>query len=1095
MLIVLAGSIGYFAIKTTEKYVIQREILDLQDETLIARLRIENRLRSMQATVLANMHTLEPQSAADQRPSVQSRVAFGAQCGSVETPTFVDEKTLERIGHFPSSKEAQDLGQPRKLIEDVTIWLARDRSSRSTTDAFWSNIDWQAKSNSKQRHDDREVQIPKGSTKNANYLGEDLALVTIVIPIMRGAPLDDVASPSGLDHAPENTNPAGSRDKETGKFPISDGFLFVKFDLTDALTELFDPRAFVALFNSEMQPVLMPFGRPKSGQNRMGKYLHSVLDQYQDSVNNSPESMKEGGVFPQPETNQQQWKKFSDVFDVGVTSPIFAESHDLSKEAVESLSKNDDFKKWQAGPPPPGDPLRSVTIPTDTFRRIRVRASNPEALADLKSRLSNFVGLEQINWNSSRVQSDIVVNIHAIEAPGQSAGIGSQTERRPFLYLVRAVAEKEISGAVHADLEGLFWYSIVAVAISMFVACLLALLMIRPLRTMSRLARLIGSLELSDARDIEKAQHIITELPNGMRNEAGILGSELKGMVEKLLAANKHLHASQTELQQARDSLDLRVKLKTRELEKQRDIADEASKAKSIFLATTSHDMRQPLHVVFTHCELLRDSNLSDEQLESLNFIEKNATRLKFLTNDILDYQLLLSGEIILRSEDIPVASMLDDLVEHMRDQAEENNNSLCVKCDFHGNIHLDRPRIERILVNLLSNACKFTRRGHIEISAYPVGKDQIEFRIHDTGQGMTEAQQKRLFEPLMSARHRGHDGTGLGLYICKGVTESMGGQLRFESKVDVGSTFYVRLPIHVDSTNESVPATAQTLASLESPPDTASADDLVRNSQERNYNVRPNPDSLLALIIDDDDSARRVLGDILRRQGYRTLEADNGITGIALARQHHPDVISLDVIMPDMDGWQVLAELKSDVHTENIPVVMATVSPDIQKGNVLGADGYVTKPFSTSSVSSAIEKALTNGSNNLILIVDDETAVRQDLRRLIESCGWSVMEAADGVEALERIDQQIPGLAVVDLDMPNMDGFALIEKLRQMPETEHLPIIVLSALTLATEQQQRLQWSVNRFFGKGGLDLPELNLEISRLLRRHNSPETHSQR
>lgn len=1074
--------------------------MDLQDETQIARLTIEKRLSSIQSKVLANIHLLQPQSVSSTSDKQFDAAldAFGRQCGVAERPTFLNGQTLEQICRFPESKEAQDLTYPRKLLEDVAIWLLRAQSSRNATDAFWSNIEWQTASQvNAQKWHKTDQSNSANSAKSAvkpHYLGEDVALVTLVVPIMRRPSSEPATSESATKDVPSTTKANGAsldgREAAMAGFAMSEGFVFVKFDITDTLAELFDPRSFVTLVNSEMQPVLLPFGRTKSNDHRMGKYLAEILDQYQDSVNNSADALKEGKVYPAPEPGKQAWKKFADVFDISVTSPIFAESQDLSLLAVENLAKNEEFKNWQAGPPPPGDPLRAVTVPSESFRRIRVRASNSEALSELKQRIAAFVGKETVYWNASRSQSDIVVNVHAIEAPGQSNGLGSQTEQRPFLYLVRGVAEKEISGAVHSDLEGLIWYSIIAVVASMLLACVCAVLLIRPLRTMSRLARQIGSLELSDFRDIERAQRLIAELPIGNRNEAGILGVELKGMVEQLLAANTHLQASQTALQQARDSLDMRVKLKTRELQQQRDIADEASRAKSIFLATTSHDMRQPLHVVFTHCELLRESGLTEDQSESLDFIEKNATRLKYLTNDILDYQRLLSGEIILRSEDVHVASMLSDLTNHMQDKAEEGNNQLRVRCDFPGEIHMDRPRLERILVNLLSNACKFTRRGDIELSAYPIGQGMIEFRVQDTGQGMTDAQQKRLFEPLMSSRHRGHDGTGLGLYICKGITESMGGQLRCESELNLGTTFYVRLPVRVESTNEETPNSKVELSSS-----TDSSKISNRESNPRELTTQKSAsapgEQLVALIIDDDDDARRVLADILKRQGYKTLEADSGRTGLAIAREQRPDVISLDVIMPDMDGWQVLAELKADTFTESIPVVMATVLPDIQKGNVLGADGYVTKPFSTTSVSSAIEKALLNRTDDLILIVDDEQAVRQDLRHLIESCGWRVVEASDGLEALEVVAQQVPGLAIVDLDMPNMDGFALIEKFRQMPETEHLPIIVLSALTLGKEQQVRLQRSVNRFFGKGGLDLPELNLEITKLLQRHHANES----
>jgi len=242
--------------------------------------------------------------------------------------------------------------------------------------------------------------------------------------------------------------------------------------------------------------------------------------------------------------------------------------------------------------------------------------------------------------------------------------------------------------------------------------------------------------------------------------------------------------------------------------------------------------------------------------------------------------------------------------------------------------------------------------------------------------------------------------------------------------------------------------------------------------------------DGITVLIIDDQAESRQSIRESLPAH-YKSIEAVSGEEGIRLALEHLPDAITLDVEMPGMDGWKVLSELQKNTATAGIPVVMVTVHPTENKAAVLGANGFVSKPFDPAELSSTIRRSLIEKVGATVMVVEDDSDTRRDLKQCLESSGWKVVTAVDGEDAMNLIQSQLPSLFIVDLYMPNMDGFALIEKLRSMNETEHIPIVVLSAACLTEDERRFLDPRIERYFGKGSSDLNTIQDEIERLVYR----------
>jgi CheY-like chemotaxis protein len=374
--------------------------------------------------------------------------------------------------------------------------------------------------------------------------------------------------------------------------------------------------------------------------------------------------------------------------------------------------------------------------------------------------------------------------------------------------------------------------------------------------------------------------------------------------------------------------------------------------------------------------------------------------------------------------------------------------------------MHADLTRMRQVLFNLLSNASKFTENGTITLEVRPEAAGDgawVVFRVSDTGIGMTPEQMTRLFEAFSQAEAataRRYGGTGLGLAISRRFCRLMGGDIGVASALGTGSTFTVRLPaLGAGSAPVSDPTP------LPGP--------------------EPGPDAARVLVIDDNATARALLRRHLARAGYRVEEAADGLTGIARARELRPDVITLDVLMPGMDGWAVLTALKSDEVLAGIPVVMLTILDDQGMGLALGAADYLTKPVNRARLLAAVQRLAVRAPGTRVLVVEDDEPTRSVLRRTLARAGWVVSEAENGRVALERMRDEIPALVLLDLMMPEMDGFEFLEAVHLEPAWRRIPVIVITAKVLTEADRRRLNGGVEAIVQKGGRGAEALLNEI----------------
>ena len=401
--------------------------------------------------------------------------------------------------------------------------------------------------------------------------------------------------------------------------------------------------------------------------------------------------------------------------------------------------------------------------------------------------------------------------------------------------------------------------------------------------------------------------------------------------------------------------------------------------------------------------------------------------------------------------------------------------------------MHADVTRVRQILFNLLSNASKFTEKGTVRLQvrredAADGEGDVVVFRVTDTGIGMTPEQLAKLFQAFTQAdasTSRKYGGTGLGLVICRRFAQMMGGDVSVDSTLGEGSVFTVRLPARVkrpvkDATLVPTPAAALGLAAAAMPAAVAAAPPGDGSTSAKGT----------VLVIDDDPSACELMVRSLSKEGFHVLTANEGVDGLRVAREARPHVITLDVLMPGMDGWSVLRELKADPKLSNIPVIMITMADDRSTGYALGASEYLTKPIDREKLSASVQR-YRHGSQ-IVLVVEDDDDTREMMVRTLANDGWKVREAANGRVALGRVNEAVPDLILLDLMMPEMDGFEFISRVRAESRWRRIPVIVVTAKTLTTEDLARLNGQVQHLVHKGEYSGKAVLAALDELVPRH---------
>ena len=505
-------------------------------------------------------------------------------------------------------------------------------------------------------------------------------------------------------------------------------------------------------------------------------------------------------------------------------------------------------------------------------------------------------------------------------------------------------------------------------------------------------------------------------------------------------------------------------------LTKAKDAADAANQAKSAFLATMSHELRTPMNAILGYSEILMEDAQDKGQEEFIPDLEKihaSGNHLLSLINNILDLSKIEAGKMDLFLESFGISRVIEDVVSTIRPLVEKNANTLQVHCAADlGTMHADLTKVRQSLFNLLSNACKFTENGTITLEASREllgGVDWIKFSVSDTGIGMAPDQMEKLFQPFVqgdASTSRKFGGTGLGMTITHRFCQMMGGEITADSEPGRGTTFTIRLPARV---KVQPPAAAP----LTEPPEPMVPDG-----------------SSTVLVIEDDPDTRDLLKRFLSKDGFHVKTVSEGEEGLRLARELQPDVITLDVMMSGLDGWAVLTELKADPALADIPVVMVTFVDNKNLGYALGASDYLTKPISRQRLLAVLEKYRRHPQPGPVLVVEDDPDTRKILRRLLEKEGCQVIAAENGRVALERLAESQPMLILLDLMMPEMDGFQFIDRVRQHENWRTIPIVVVTAKDLTKEDRVRLNGYVLEIIRKNACPRDELLAEVSELVK-----------
>ena len=525
--------------------------------------------------------------------------------------------------------------------------------------------------------------------------------------------------------------------------------------------------------------------------------------------------------------------------------------------------------------------------------------------------------------------------------------------------------------------------------------------------------------------------------------------------VEDMEQTLQELQQAQTETQQARDA------------------SEAANQAKSRFLANMSHELRTPLNAIIGYSEMLQEEAEEEGHTTFVTDAQKiNAAgrHLLSLINDVLDLSKIEAGKMDLYLEHFDLRGMVDDVVGTITPLVEQGNNALHVHCASNlGTMHADLTKVRQALFNLLSNACKFTQDGSIALSVDHDtcrGRDWVKMTVTDTGMGMTQDQIDHIFGEYLQADpsvQKKFGGTGLGLAITQKFCELMGGEIDVTSQVGQGTSFVIQLPVEVDQ--------------LEVEP--------LQQAALQNGHAEPAEDKDTVLIIDDDKDMLEMVYRHLTQAGFKVVTCQDGQQGLDLAQKIRPSAILLDVLMPKMDGWTVLGKLKDDPLVKDVPVIMLTMHDNENIGYALGASDYLIKPVTQEQLVRSLNKHKARyKQGGSVLVIEDDPDTREMLVRVLEKRGFQTTAVENGRLGLKQLDDATPDLILLDLMMPEVDGFEFVFELSRKAAWRAIPVIVVTAKTMTEIDLMRLNGRVEKILQKGGFGFEELAQEIQSIVK-----------
>ena len=593
---------------------------------------------------------------------------------------------------------------------------------------------------------------------------------------------------------------------------------------------------------------------------------------------------------------------------------------------------------------------------------------------------------------------------------------------------------------------------------------------------------------------LKQSQQLAAELQT-QQKELQQTNEQLAQKAQQLAEQNVEVERKNQEIEQARRALE----------EKAKELAL-TSKYKSEFLANMSHELRTPLNSILVLGQQLSenpDHNLTPKQVEFARTIHGAGTDLLNLISDILDLSKIESGTVSVEAEEVFFANLLEMVARPFRHEAENRRLAFEVQADPHltRSLVTDSKRLQQVLKNLLSNAFKFTEHGSVRLGVsvatggwsedHPILNgvaSVVAFEVKDSGIGIALDKQRIIFEAFQQAdasTSRKYGGTGLGLAISRELASLLGGEIQLRSTPGQGSTFTLYLPLTYVGPSASKVTVGDWKSSSPPTPLQLSKMVVAEHPVEQIADDRNNlqPDDAVLLIVEDDPHYARVLCDLSRDKGFKVLVALRGTEALALAREFHPTAVSLDVFLPDMLGWTVLNHLKQDPSTRHIPVQMLTLDEDRHHGLARGAFAFVTKPTSPEELDSALSriKEYATPRRKRLLIVEDNPAEQLSIRELLGCEDIDVTVAATGREALDLVGRESFDCVVLDLRLPDMTGFDILERMRGIPAATDLPVVVFTGKELSPEEDARLHTLARSVVVKG-VESPERLLDETAL-------------